>query len=72
MGGVINVITRSGSNEFHGDIMGFYENNRQYMQGKSRTFLRRDPYASGYVYEYVNYDDKYFNGGKDRDRYNRL
>jgi hypothetical protein len=71
MGGVINIITRSGSNEFHGDIMGFYENNRQYMQGKSRTFLRRDPYAPGYVYEYVNYDDLYFDGGKDRDRYNR-
>jgi hypothetical protein len=71
MGGVINIITRSGSNEFHGDVMGFYENNRQFMQGKSRTFLRRDPYASGYVYEYVNYDDLYFNGGKDRDRYNR-
>jgi hypothetical protein len=71
MGGVINVITRSDRNEFHGDIMGFYENNRQYMQGKSRTFLRRDPFASGYVYEYVNYDDDYFNGGKDRDRYNR-
>jgi len=71
MGGVINVITRSGSNELHGDVMGFYENNRQYMQGPSRTFLRRDPYASGYVYEYVNYDDLYFNGGQDRDRYNR-
>ena len=72
MGGVINVITRSGSNEFHGDIIGFYENNRSYMQGKSRTFLRRDPYTSGYVYEYVNYDDLYFDGGKDRDRYNRF
>ncbi|HMA53384.1 MAG TPA: carboxypeptidase regulatory-like domain-containing protein, partial [Acidobacteriota bacterium] len=71
MGGVVNVITRSGSNEFHGDIMGFYENNRQYMRGASRTFLRRDPYASGYVYQYVNYDDLYFNGGKNRDRYNR-
>ena len=71
MGGVINIITRSGSNEFHGDIMGYYENNRQYMEGKSRTFLRRDPYAAGYVYEYVNYDDLYFDGGKNRDRYNR-
>ena len=49
MGGVINVITRSGSNEFHGDVMGYYENNRQYMQGASRTFLRRDPYADGYA-----------------------
>jgi hypothetical protein len=72
MGGVINVITRSGSNEFHGDIIGYYENNRQYMEGKSRTFLRRDPYAAGYVYEYVNYDDLYFDGGKNRDRYNRF
>lgn len=72
MGGVINVITRSGSNEFHGDIMGFYENNRQYMQGKSRTFLWRDPYLSGYVYDYVNYDDLFFDGGKNRDRYNRF
>ena len=72
LGGVINIITRSGGNEFHGDIMGFYENNRQYMQGKSRTFLRRDPLAAGYVYQYINYDDAFFNGGKDRDRYNRF
>jgi hypothetical protein len=72
LGGVINVITRSGSNDFHGDIIGYYENNRQYMQGPARTFLRRDPFASGYVYEYVNYDDLYFNGGQDRDRYNRF
>jgi len=71
MGGVINIITRSGSNEFHGDVMLFYENNQQYMEGPARTFLRRDPYASGYVYEYVNYDEEYFNGGSDRDRYNR-
>ena len=72
MGGVVNVITRSGSNEFHGDFIGYYENNRQYMEGKSRTFLRRDPYAAGYVYQYVNYDDLYFGGGKNRDRYNRF
>ena len=71
MGGVINVITRSGSNQFHGDLIGYYENNQQYMQGHSRDFLRRDPYASGYVYEYVNYDELYFSGGSDRDRYNR-
>lgn len=70
MGGVINVITRSGSNEFHGDFIGFYENNRQYMQGQARTFLRRDPFGS-YVWNYVNYDDEYYDGGKNRDRYNR-
>jgi len=71
MGGVINVITRAGSNEFHGDIMGYYENNRKFMQGYSRTFLRRNPYAPGYAYQYVNYDDLYFDGGKSRDRFNR-
>ena len=27
MGGVVNVISRSGGNEFHGDLMMFYENN---------------------------------------------
>ena len=29
MGGVVNVITRAGSNDFHGEIMAFYENNQQ-------------------------------------------
>jgi hypothetical protein len=71
MGGVVNVITRSGGNEFHGDVMGFYENNRQWMEGKARDFLRQDPFDD-YLFEYVNYDDLYFNGGKDRDRYNRI
>ncbi len=71
MGGVVNVITRSGGNEFHGDIMGFYENNTRLMEGRARTFLRQDPFDS-YLYEYVNYDDLYFNGGKNRDRYNRF
>ncbi len=70
MGGVVNVITRSGGNEFHGDVMGFYENNRLWMQGKARDFLRQDPNDS-YLYEYVNNDDLYFGGGKNRDRYNR-
>ena len=70
MGGVINVITRSGGNEFHGDLMGYYENNRQYMQGSSRTYLRQNP-DDYTLWEYVNNDTLYFNGGKDRDRYNR-
>ena len=70
MGGVINVITRSGGNEFHGDLMGFYENNRPWMQGHARDYLRQDP--NDYtIWEYVNNDTLYFNGGKDRDRYNR-
>src|SRR5512135_708584 len=70
MGGVVNVITRSGGNEFHGDIMGFYENNRTWMQGHARDYLRQDP--NDYtVWEYVNNDTLYYGGGKDRDRYNR-
>jgi hypothetical protein len=71
MGGVVNVITRSGSNEFHGEFIGYYENNRKWMQGKARDFLEADPYQS-YVWRYVNYDDTFFNGGKDRDKYDRL
>ena len=71
MGGVVNVITKSGSNEFHGDFIGYYNNNLTWMQGKSRDFLESDPYQS-YVWRYVNYDDTFFNGGKDRDKYDRF
>ena len=71
MGGVIQVITRSGGNEFHGDIMAYYENNSRLMLGHSRDYLRQnlDDYT---VWEYANDDDLYFNGGKDRDSYNRM
>ena len=71
MGGVIQVITRSGGNEFHGDIMAYYENNSRWMQGHSRDYLRQnlDDYT---VWEYANNDDLYFDGGKDRDKYNRM
>ncbi|MCX8160899.1 MAG: TonB-dependent receptor [Candidatus Saccharicenans sp.] len=71
MGGVVNVITRSGGNTFHGDFIGFYENNKTYMQGKARDYLRQSPYDVD-VYEYVNDDDLYYGGGKKRDRYYRL
>jgi hypothetical protein len=71
MGGVVNVISRSGGNEFHGDMFGYFNNNKLWMQGKDRQYLRRDPYAYPYVAEYVNNDDLYFNGGKDRDDYQR-
>lgn len=70
MGGVVSVITRSGGNAFHGDILGFYENNTRGMQGRSRDYIRQDP--NDYtLWQYVNNDSLYFNGGKDRDRYNR-
>ena len=71
MGGVVNIITRTGGNEFHGDILGFYENNTQWMRGHARPYLRQNP-LEDYVYEYVNNDDLYFDGGKDRDKYNRF
>lgn len=71
MGGVVNVISRAGGNEFHGDLMGFYENNTRLMQGSARDYLRATPLDS-YVYEYVNNDTLYFDGGKARDKYNRF
>lgn len=71
MGGVVNVITRSGGNTFHADLIGFYENNKLWMQGKARDFLRQNPYDVD-LYEYVNEDDLYFGGGKKRDPYYRL
>jgi hypothetical protein len=70
MGGVVNVITRSGGNEFHGDLMAFYENNTKLMQGASRDYLRQDPFDYT-LWEYVNNDKLYFNNGKDRDKYYR-
>jgi hypothetical protein len=71
MGGVVNVITRSGGNAFHGDLMGYYNDNNIMMQGKSRDYLRWSPYDD-YVYEYVNDDDLYWAGGRSRDDYKRF
>jgi len=71
MGGVVNIISRTGGNEFHGDILGYYENDSRLMQGHARPYLRQNP-EQDYVYEYVNNDDLYFDGGKDRDKYNRF
>lgn len=65
MGGVVNVISRSGGNAFHGDIYGYYNNNRTWMDGPARDYLRINPYAS-HPYtaedvEYVNGDDLMYN-----------
>ena len=43
MGGVVNVISRSGSNEFHGDLMGYYENHSRLMYGYARDYLEVEP-----------------------------
>jgi len=71
LGGVVNVISRSGGNEFHGEVYGYYNNNRLWMQGKERDFLRWNPYDLNKL-EYVNNDNIYFNGGKDRDDTQRI
>ena len=66
MGGVVNVITRSGGNAFHGDLMTYYNDNSRIMEGKARQYLRWNPLDSNLM-EYVNNDDIYYNGGYTRD-----
>lgn len=51
--------------------MTFYENNKLWMQGKARDYLRENPYVYN-QFEYVNNDDLYFNGGKKRDNWYRV
>jgi len=63
MGGVINVITRSGGNEYHGEIIGYYMSDK--LMSKERDTLRLDP-EDVTVAEYVNYQDMY---GKDKCNY---
>jgi len=71
MGGVVNVITRSGSNEFHGDVVGYYGDNSRLMQGRARNYLRLNP-TNDEIAEYVNDDDLYFDGGRNRDQTRRF
>jgi len=61
LGGVINVITRSGGNEFHGEIIGYYSGSA--LNGKDRNILRLKPEDVTQA-EYVNYQDLY---GKDKE-----
>ena len=60
MGGVINVVTRSGGNEFHGEVLAYYSGSN--LTGKERDTLRLDQYDPS-KYEFVNYEDLY---GKDK------
>lgn len=59
MGGVINVITRSGGNEYHGEVIGYYSGSK--FAGKERDTLRLALYDITKA-EYINYQDLY---GKD-------
>jgi len=60
LGGVVSVVTRQGGNEYHGELIGFYEGSR--LTGNERDTLRIDPLISTPTAEYVNYQDLY---GKD-------
>jgi hypothetical protein len=60
LGGVINVITRSGGNSFHGDVIGYFDSSS--LSGKQRDALRLNPQDST-IAEYVNYQDI---NGKDK------
>lgn len=53
LGGVINVITRSGGNEFHGGLTLYYSGSR--LSGKERNLLQLNPVTL--AAEYVNYQD---------------
>jgi len=60
MGGVVNVISRSGGNTFHGDVMVYYNNNEMWMQGKApRLFYARIHIQLIYMNN-VNDDDLFF------------
>jgi hypothetical protein len=56
MGGVINVITRQGGNEYHGELVGYYSGSA--LTGKERDVLYYDPYDIYKAY-YINYQDLY-------------
>lgn len=60
LGGVVNVITRSGGNEYHGEVIGYFEGSA--LTGKERDTLRLNPFDLDQA-EYVNYQDLY---GKDK------
>ena len=52
LGGVINVVTRSGGNQIHGDVIGYYSGSA--LSGKQRDSLRINP-MDNTIAEYVNY-----------------
>jgi hypothetical protein len=61
MGGVVNVVTRSGGNEFSGSLIGYY--NADFLNGDPNPTLRLDPYADGNIAEYFE---------NEKDDYNRF
>jgi len=69
LGGVVNVITRSGGNEFHGDILGYYSGSPLRADYAPTLQLdRNDPTSNtasydSYEYRYGKNDDHRFEGG---------
>ena len=57
MGGVVNVVTRSGGNQFHGEVLGYYQGSA--LRGTLRDSLRLLPDDPS-QWEYYNYE-KYNN-----------
>ena len=69
MGGVVNVITRAGGNEFHGELIGFYSGSK--LNGTERDSLRLNPLDTSQA-EYVNYETgKGLDAALGRDAVNR-
>lgn len=58
MGGVINVVTRSGGNEFHGEILTYYDGSA--LNGEPRPTLRVAPYDETKA-EYITYPEDSWN-----------
>jgi hypothetical protein len=56
LGGVINVVTRSGGNEFHGDVVGYYSGSA--IRGKERQSVIIDPSITQPTLREFNYSDR--------------
>ena len=56
LGGVINVVTRSGGNEFHGDVVGYYSGSA--IRGKERNTVILDPQITQPTLREFNYSDR--------------
>ncbi len=56
LGGVINVVTRSGGNEFHGDVVGYYSGSA--LRGKERDTTIIDPKITTPTLRVFNYADR--------------
>ena len=53
LGGVINVITRSGGNEFHGEVLGYYSGSA--LRGTERDTVQNDPFSTVPTLQRFNY-----------------